>query len=505
MAFEILPPGGNDKFGSRIRRRDAQPQAFQPGERPHNLETEQSVLCSVLFRNEVLPEVQDVLTSKTDFFLPAHQEIFEAMLQLSLKNIPIDLRTVSAYLRDHGKIDSIGGEAYLAELANYPAVTSNAVEHSKIISDLSWRRKLIEASEICRGQALDAGDTRDIASSIEKIIFGATQQKKSGAELILARDLVMDAISELEKRAEGKIVDDFAMSGLKDLDSCLNGFRPGQLLVLAAGPGTGKTSLAANVMTHIAIKQQKPILFFSLEMTRHEVVNRVLSFTSGIDSGKLRLGNLQPQDFHDLYVAAEEMNEAPLYINDQSVLTPYDILAQTRKLKSTLRLEGKSDKIGLIIVDYIQIMKSGSNSENRALEVAAITGGLKMIAKEMEVPVLALSQLNRDKSRRTGDEAKRPQLSDLKDSGAIEADADVVMFIHREMGPDQDSRAPAEAEIIVAKQRSGPTQNIKVTWLGSLTRFTDYINSSYAGGGDQYSSSSSDVSGPADIGIYDPV
>jgi len=201
----------------------------------------------------------------------------------------------------------------------------------------------------------------------------------------------------------------------------------------------------------------------------------VMASTAGVDLGKLRNGNLSPKDFNDLFYAADEVGAAPLYIDDRSVLSPYDVLAQARKLNSALNLSEPGAKIDLIVVDYIQIMKSGSAFENRALEVAAITGGLKAIAKDLKVPIVALSQLNREGAKRPN-ESKRPQLSDLRDSGAIEADADVVLFIHREQGPENDSRAPCEAEIIVAKQRSGPTKGVKVTWLGYLTQFSNFVS-----------------------------
>jgi replicative DNA helicase len=356
----------------------------------------------------------------------------------------------------------------------------HAVEYSRIIKDLSWRRKLLEASEFCRAAALKTGDTRDIASEIEKRIFNATQEKKT-VKLSRLGDLLPEAIRALELRADNKgMITAGVQSGLRDLDQQINGMRPGQLIVLAAGPGTGKTSLAANVMYHAAVKQRKNVLFFSLEMTQEEVVERILASAARIDSGKLRSGNLSAKDFNELFYAADAIGSAPMYIDDRSVCTPYDVLAQARKLISTMNLTTPGAGIDLIVVDYIQIMKSGANVENRALEVAAITGGLKAIAKDLKVPVLALSQLNRDRAKRTGADSKRPQLSDLKDSGAIEADADVVLFIHREQGPETDSRAPSEAEIIVAKQRSGPTGIVKVTWLGHLTSFADYINPGYA-------------------------
>ena len=478
MAIEISPAKSGGPSGKRrtsYGNKDAA--AFSVGEKPHDVDTEKALLAGVLLSNDSLLEVQEIVT-KNDFFLPAHQIIFDSCVQLTLKNIPIDLTTLVNHLREHAKLELVGGAAYLSQLASVPSTSIHAREYAQIITDLAWRRRLIEAGEQCRALALKAGETQTIAAEIEKNVFEATQAKKVSS-LSRIGDLLPEAIKELERRTDsGGQSEDVVNSGLKDLDSTLSGFRPGQLIILAARPGMGKTSLATNIVHHIATKQNKAVLFFSLEMTKEELVERVISFSSGIDAGKLKTGKLGPEDYQELFFAAEECEDAPIYVDDRSVVSPFDVLAQARKLKSSLGLvkNDNAPDLGLIIVDYIQIMKSGGFYENRSLEVAAITGGLKAIAKELRVPVIALSQLNREVARR-GNETKRPQLSDLKDSGAIEADADVVMFIHREQSEETDSRAPSEAEIVVAKQRSGPTRNVKVTWLGHLTRFTDHISS----------------------------
>jgi replicative DNA helicase len=458
--------------------RGESPTAFSPGEKPHDLEIEKALLGGILLSSEHFLEIHDVV-KKEDFFLPSHRDIFEAFTQLHFQNSPVELNTVASWLRDHGKLKGAGGIEYLSDLASTPTTSLHAIEYARSVSDLSWRRKLIEAGEECRSLALRAGNTKDIAAEIEKNIFSATQVKKE-KKIIRLGDMLGDVISEFEKRTDqGGTNNNLIMMGLKDVDDCLNGLRPGQLLVLAARPGMGKTSLALNVIYHVACQQNKAVLFFSLEMTREELVERMLSFASNVDANKLRTGYLTPEDFQELYYAADACREAPLFIDDRSVCSPYDVLAQARRLIAALHLENRGIELGLIVVDYIQIMKSGGFQESRSLEVAAITGGLKAIAKELKVPVLSLSQLNREGAKRPN-ESKKPQLSDLRDSGAIEADADVVMFIHREQGPETDSRAPCEAEIIVAKQRSGPTKAIKVTWLGHLTRFTDYISPDFS-------------------------
>jgi len=480
MAFEITGGGSSNNNSSRFRRKDSTMLAFAPGERPHDIQVEMAVLAGIVLHPSALNDIQ-TRVKPTDFYLPAHQDIFESMQHLAFKNRPIDLTTVMSALKENGKLDGIGGPSYLAKIADTPSTSAHALEYAQIVADLAWRRRLLDAADMCRSAALKAGDTREIASEVEKHVFDATQERKS-QELAKVGDLLSDVISAFEHRKDNQGIPDpnLVLTGLTDLDDKLTGFRPGQLLVLAAGPGTGKTALSVNIIHHAAVKQKKNVLFFSLEMTRTEIVERMMSFAASIDAGKLRSGNLSPDDFNELYFAADELAGAGVYIDDRSLISPYDVLAASRKLVASERISNPNFKLDLIVCDYIQIMKSGANTESRSVEVAAITGGLKAIAKEMKVPVLALSQLNRDRSKRTGQgETNRPQLSDLRDSGAIEQDADVVMFIHREMGPDQDSRAPAEAEIILAKHRAGPTGNIKVTWLGHLTRYCDHISSNY--------------------------
>lgn len=476
MAFEIV--GGGPKRGGRGGGgNDRHAMAFKIGDRPHDLDTEKALLASILLSNDCLLEIQGTF-QKEMLFIPSHQAIFEGMQQLAFKGIPVELTTLANYLKEHGLLDRVGGVEYLAEISQSPATALHAMEYAKFLKDLAWRRKLIEAGELCRGLALKAGETQNIASEIEKTIFEATQEKKNSTMERIG-PLLAQTYKDLEYRSDNKGAMDFgSKTGLKDVDECLLGMRPGQLIVLAARPGMGKTSLASNVMVNVALKQQKAVLFMSLEMTKEEVAERMISFVANVDMEKLKKGDLNGEDFEEISFAIDKCENAPLFVDDRSVITPFDVMAEARKVKSILQMEGKGIELGLVVVDYIQIMKSGGFAENRSLEVGQITGGLKTIAKELKVPVMALSQLNREVAKR-GTDIKRPQLSDLKDSGSIEADADVVMFIHREQGPDTDSRAPSEAEIIVAKNRAGPTKTVKVTWLGHLTKFSDAIHASY--------------------------
>jgi replicative DNA helicase len=454
----------------RRGRRDNTPAlAFAPGEKPHDFQREKAVLCGVFLSQDAFVEIQNIIHQQ-DFYLPAHQEIFGAMVALTNKNTPIDINTVQSWLQDMGKLELIGGPAYLSEILNTPATSAHAIEYARILSDLSSRRNVAEALDIGRSLILQGGEIRDIVSEVERIVMSATQAKRT-TTIAKIGSLLEDAVAEIGRRADNKDAAPVGvLTGLTDLDEALSGMRPAQLIVLAARPGMGKTSLSCNIMTDAALKQGKNVLFFSLEMSQAEVVERMISAESGVDASKIRSGHLSPDDFSAIFQAAEDMMAANLFIDDRSSVSPYDVLAQARKLNTQLRLENRG-ALDLIVVDYIQIMKSGGQVENRALEVAAITGGLKAIAKEIKVPVVALSQLNRESSKRPD---SKPQLSDLKDSGSIEADADVVIFIHREKpGPESDSRAPAEAQMIIAKQRSGPTMDVKVTWLGHLTRFAN--------------------------------
>lgn len=466
MAFEV-GPGGNDsqQMVKRFRRNDAPEMAFNPGEKPHSVQVEQAVLAGILLSNEVLNEIESLLQG-SDFFLPAHREIYEGMRALGFKGTPIDLTTLASHLRETGKLDFVGGPSYLGQIFSVPSSSQHAVNYAQTVADLSWRRRLQEVGQDMLMAALQAGDTREIAGQIEKKVFSATQERKTTTLMSLA-DVLHNVVPDFEKRKD-RDLDEGCKTGLFELDDVITSLRPGQLVVVAARPGMGKTSLAANIMVHAAKVQRKNVLFFSLEMTREEVVERIISSEAAIESIKLRTGNLSDSDFKKIWVAADELQNAPLYIDDRSVVTPFDVLAQARKLNAQIHLETPGRGLDLIVVDYIQIMKGGGNAESRALEVAAITGGLKVIAKDLRVPVVALSQLNRESTKRPD---ARPQLSDLKDSGAIEADADVVMFIHRVQGPDTDARGLQEAEIIVSKQRSGPTGIVKVAWHGKLTTF----------------------------------
>lgn len=478
MSFEVKPPGGSnyDGPGRRYRRDERSAMAFRPGDKPHDLEIERALLAGILLNGDVLLDFGDDV-HQDDFFLPGHREIFAACRKLAFDNIPIDLQTLASHLRDHGKLELVGGVDYLSQLALTPSTSLHAKEYAKSVHDLAWRRRIQEAGEKTIAAALKAGDTRSIASEVEQSIFNATQEIKT-TQVAKLGDILPNFISDLEKRADNPhAASNLIMSGFRDLDGCLNGFRPGQLVVIAARPGMGKTSLAANILHDVAIHQGKGVLFFSLEMTKNELAERIISFSSRVDLTRIRSVNLRPDDFQALFEAADELERAPLYIDDRSVITPFDVMQTARRVKSMLTARG--EQMGLIVVDYIQIMKGGGFSENRSLEVAQITGGLKAIAKEMGVPVIALSQLNREGAKRGTGESRKPQLSDLRDSGAIEADADIVIFIHREQMEENDSRAPSDAELIVAKNRAGPTKPIRVTWLGHLTRYTDYVDTSH--------------------------
>jgi len=483
MVFEISPPETNNSRqgggGYRYGKKQQSDFAFKPGELPHDLDTEKAVLSGVLVSNDVISELQSIVKA-IDFFSPAHQKIFTNILELAFKNTPIDLTTLSASLRDKGELDYVGGSAYLSEIYSTPSTSDYAIEYAKIVKDLSWRRKLLIAAEECKNLALKTGNTREIASKIEKKIFSASQEKVEN-QVAKISDVLEATIKDFEHRVENRDNPNMGVrTGLDDVDKVIGGFRPGQLIVLAAGSGVGKTSLALNIVTHSALKQNKRILFFSLEMTKKELTERLLSAVSGVDAGKIRKGLLEPEDFNELYYSAEDLGKSDIYIDDRSVVSPFDVLAQARRSLSQLRMNDPEANFDLIVCDYIQIMTSGGRHENRSLEVAAITGGLKVIAKELEVPVIALSQLNRNRDKRTGTDSKKPGLSDLRDSGAIEQDADIVMFIYREASPEMtDSRSPAEAELIIAKHRGGPTANIKMTWLGHLTKYVNYMNPEY--------------------------
>lgn len=440
---------------------------------PQNIEAEQSVLAACMLNPDAIDEVASKLTPES-FFRPAHQTIFRSMLDLHARNIPIDQLSLAENLRANGQLDAIGGDSYLVDLADNTFALTNWVTHTDIVKRQAVLRDLIYASSQIKALAYDAPDDLDqVVETAEKTLFNVTEQRVSSSFKAI-NDLLTDAFDEITKLAEQKSHLAGVPTGFADVDNLFHGWRGGDLVILAARPGVGKTSLALNIATNAA-KAGYPVTFFSLEMSASQLVQRILCAEAHISLEKVRGGFLGESDWQQLADAITRLSNCELYIDDTPSLS---ILEARAKARRELRDKDK----GLIVVDYLQLMSPPQTRKdgNRAVEVGEISRGLKVLAKEMDMPVLALSQLSRAVEQRG--KSKRPMLSDLRESGSIEQDADIVMFIDRsmdEMEAESDERPElGTANLIVAKHRNGATRDITLSWSAENTAFGDYVDGS---------------------------
>jgi replicative DNA helicase len=432
---------------------------------PQNLEAEQSILSAILIENHTLPEVLEILSEK-DFYREAHQKIFSAMVSLFERSEPADLITVSNLLKEQGNLESVGGATYLAELVDTVPMATNATHYAKIIREKATLRRLIErAASITSRCFEDRGDMEDILDFAERSIFDISEDKVRPAFHSLA-DILTDTYKAVEQAYENKILVTGLPTGYHQLDQLTSGFQPGDLVVIAGRPSMGKTALALNIAQSAAAETGIPVAIFSLEMSKEQLSLRLLSSEARIDSSKMRGGFLKESDLARINRAAGALYDLPIFIDDSPAISALEIRAKGRRMKMEKGL-------GLIVVDYLQLMRGRASAERRELEISEISRSLKALAKELNIPVVALSQLNRKVEDRSN---KRPVLSDLRESGAIEQDADVIVFIYRDEVYNQDPDNPNRgvAEINVAKQRNGPIGTVKLTFLETCTRFEDY-------------------------------
>src|SRR5271157_5276222 len=447
---------------------------------PHNLEAERALLGSILLDNSALNMALEVV-GKDDFFSEAHRITFEKMVGISEKNRTIDLVTLSEELSKDGQTEKVGGAAYLAALTDgVPIGTSVAVsEYSRIVEEKSLIRRLINASNNVISRCLEGTDDPDTLIDLaQSQVFDLAEQKvQSGFSNI--RDIVKSSFGTIDDLLDrGQRVTGIE-TGFEDLDNMTSGLHPGELVVVAARPSLGKTALALNIASHAAIKHHKTVGLFSLEMSKESLVIRLLCSEAETDSHKLRSGFSSREDWNKLTRALGRLGDAPLLIEDTPALSIMQIRAKARRLKMERGLD-------LVIVDYLQLVSGQGRFENRTQEVSYISRGLKSIAKELKVPVLALSQLSRAPEQRPG---QRPQLSDLRESGSIEQDADVVIFIFRERKAAEEQEAEegfvqggSETRLIVGKQRNGPTGDVPVVFLKPFAKFENQVHE----GGESY-------------------
>ena len=431
---------------------------------PHNRDAEASVLGGILLNpREALNHVLEIVGSE-DFYVPGHQAIFDSIIALEEAGKPIDVITLEEQLRSDDTLGKAGGTMAIVDLAGRVSTAENIAYHARIVRDKATLRRMIQtASEVASKGFEDPPDVDEFVDNAEQKIFQLSQ-RASRSSYVSAKELLIGAFNAIERRYERKESITGVPTGFSDLDEMTAGFQRSDLLILAARPSVGKTALCLNIASHAAIQQNIPVLMFSLEMSAQSLVERVLCSEARVDSQKLRSGFLDQNDWMNLTRAASRIGEAPIWIDDTAAPSVLEVRAKARRFRSDKSIFTDPDQMGIVILDYLQLARGHSRVDNREQEVAEISRGLKALAKEIGLPVLALSQLRRAvEDRKEG----RPQLSDLRESGAIEQDADVIMFIHR----SEKDREENTAEIIIGKQRNGPVGAIKLVFLGRYTRF----------------------------------
>lgn len=430
---------------------------------PHDLEAEQAIIGSMLTDKDAVISAIEVL-KEDDFYREDNKAIYTAILNLYNRAEPIDIITVKAELESMGKFEQVGGLEYLAELPEKVPTTANAMKYVKIVEEKSVLRNLIKtANEIIELGYNPTEDVEDIMEGAEKKIFNIMQDKNQKSYSAM-KDILVDSFTQLEELYNRKQHITGVPTGFTELDYKTAGFHGSELILIAARPAMGKTAFALNIATNAAIRGNVPVAVFSLEMSKEQLVNRVLCSEAMVDSNKVRTGKLEEDDWTKLATAIGPLSEAEIYIDDTPGISVMEIRAKCRKLK----LE---KNIGMVVIDYLQLVQ-GSNKRNgsREQEISEISRSLKILAKELNVPVIALSQLSRAAEQRPD---HRPMLSDLRESGAIEQDADLVMFLYRDDYYNQDSEKKDIAEVILAKHRGGSTGTVELLWLGSYTKFVN--------------------------------
>ncbi|RDV84593.1 replicative DNA helicase [Ammonifex thiophilus] len=428
---------------------------------PQNVSAEQALLGSIFLDPETLSRVEELVRPE-DFYEEAHRAIYEAMLELEEKSLPIDLITVTEHLRREGKLEKAGGAAYVASLVDVVPTAAHAEHYAKLVRDKALLRSLVEVATRIRDLGLEeAGDARQLLSEAERWLaeLSAAEVESSFVALSEVLEAVLQHLEE-SYRYRGKKLG--LPTGFEELDGLLSGLWPQDLIILASRPGMGKTSLALSISLNVAREVALPVGFFSLEMSREQLIQRLLAAEARVDHRRVRTAEFTDEDWVRLSQAAARLAPLPLYIDDTPGLSVRDLRARARRLKA------QAGGLGLVVVDYLQLVQPPRRMENRQQEIAFVSRSLKHLAKELNCPVLALSQLSRAPETR---QDKRPQLSDLRESGSLEQDADVVMFIYREDYYRPDTDKPGVAEIIVAKQRNGPTGTAELAFLREYTCF----------------------------------
>jgi len=429
---------------------------------PQSMEAEQSVLGSLILDHELVPVVIEIIVSD-DFYSENHKDIYSTIVELFDKGKPIDLITVMDHLGTRGTLELVGGREYITNIVANVPTTANARYYAEIIEQKSMLRKLIRASQDIIKSSYEANEeVSAIMDKAEKSIFDVLQKKNSKGFSYI-KDVLVSTFEKLDELYNNKGFITGIPTGFTDLDRKTSGLQNSDLILVAARPAMGKTSFALNIAENVAIHKRVPVAIFSLEMSKEQLVSRMLSSEVMIDSQKLKTGQLEDDDWQKIAMSMGPLSEAPIFIDDTPGITVTEIRAKCRRLKI-------EKDLGLVVIDYLQLMQGRSRSESRQQEISEISRSLKILAKEINVPVITLSQLSRAPEARTD---HRPILSDLRESGAIEQDADIVMFLYRDDYYNEESEKKNIADVIIAKHRQGSTGTIELRWFGEFTKFAN--------------------------------
>jgi replicative DNA helicase len=438
---------------------------------PHSIEAEQSVLGGLMLDNRAWDLIVDRVR-EVDFYRHDHRLIFRAMARLAEQTKPLDYLTVAEALRELHELENAGGDVYLYELANNTPTVANIGAYADIVRERSVLRQLISTANEIASHAFNpqGRNSTELLDAAERLVFEISEQGARVGGPVNVKEYLARTMDRIDVLFQSDNPITGIPTGYHDLDEMTSGLQASDLVIVAGRPSMGKTMLAMNMAEHVAIKSKKPVLVFSMEMPGESIVMRLLSSLCRIDQLRIRTGKLQDEDWPRISSTVSMLSEAPLFIDDTPALSPAELRARAR------RIAKEHGQIGLIVVDYLQLMQVPGNNENRTAEISEISRSLKALAKELKVPVIALSQLNRSLEQRAD---KRPVMSDLRESGAIEQDADLIVFIYRDEVYNENSPDKGTAEIIIAKQRNGPLGKVRLTFLGQYTCFENFTRSNY--------------------------
>lgn len=439
---------------------------------PHSIEAEQSVLGGLMLDNRAWDQIADRVR-EADFYRFDHRLIYRVMAKLSEQNKPLDVLTVSESLREINELENAGGEVYLFELANNTPSVANITAYADIVRERSVLRQLIATANDIASNAFnpEGRSSTELLDLAERNVFAISEEGARVGGPVNVKEFLASTMDKIDTLFHSNNPITGIPTGYHDFDEMTSGLQSSDLVIVAGRPSMGKTTYAMNIAEHVAIKSKLPVLIFSMEMPGDAIVMRLLSSLCRIDQLRIRTGKLEDEDWPRISSTVSMLSEAPLFIDDSPALSPAELRARSR------RLAKEHGKLGLIVVDYLQLMQVPGNTENRTAEISEISRSLKSLAKELKVPVVALSQLNRGLEQRAD---KRPVMSDLRESGAIEQDADLIVFIYRDEVYHENSPDKGTAEIIIAKQRNGPIGKIRLTFLGQYTCFENFTRNPYS-------------------------